>query len=251
MTNVALALRTTNEKPLVVDPQGPERCGSSVQSLLERGGSVAPGRAPVPESVSLTSAEILRRFLSPLLAEPDNGRTADKLLARFGSLGAILSAETMQLRNVVSAQIVDHLQTMHLACQTALREHLQDRSVIGSWSALEDYAAIRLRHSPVEKTLALFLDRGNGLIREDCFEQGAFDEIPTYCREIVGRALESNAYAVALAHNHPAGDPMPSRGDVENSKRIAAVLSNLGMVLHDHVIVGRNRIVSLRSMRLL
>ena len=246
MTNVALALLTTNETPpVVVETHGRERCRSPVQILLEGDGPPALG----PTSADLTSSEILRRLLSPLLAHPDNGRVADELLARFGSLGAILTADTTQLGNVVSNKVVDHLQTTYFVCQRALRDHLPDRPAIGSWSALEDYAAIRLRLSPSEKLMTLFLDRGNGLIHEECLEQGAFDETPAYCREIVRRALELHAHAVALAHNHPAGDPTPSRGDVEISKRIVSVLSSLGIVFHDHAIVGRNTIVSLRSMR--
>jgi DNA repair protein RadC len=132
-----------------------------------------------------------------------------------------------------------------------LREQIQDRPIIGSWSALEEYAAIKLRHSSDEKLLALFLDRRNGLIHEECMEQGAFDQTPTYCREIARRALELHAHAVALAHNHPAGDPVPSRADVEITKRIIVVLSNLEIVLHDHAVVGRNTIVSMRSMHLI
>jgi DNA repair protein RadC len=186
-----------------------------------------------------------------VLAAADTGRAADELLARFGTLGAILSADAMQLGDVVGKAVIDHLQITYLALQRALREQIQDRPIIGSWSALEDYAALKLRHRTDEKLLALFLDGKNGLIHEECMEQGAFDQTPRYCREIARRALELGAHAVALAHNHPAGDPAPSRADVEITKRIIVVLSNLEMVLHDHAIVGRNTIVSMRSMQLI
>jgi DNA repair protein RadC len=186
-----------------------------------------------------------------VLAEADTGRAADKLLARFGTLGAILSADAMQLSDVAGKAVVDHLQITYLALQKALREQIPDRPNIGSWSALEDYAALKLRHSSNEKLLALFLDERNGLIREECMEQGAFDQTPGYCREIARRALEFHAHAVALAHNHPAGDPVPCRADVEITKRIIALLSNLEVVFHDHAVVGRNTIVSMRSMHLI
>jgi DNA repair protein RadC len=185
------------------------------------------------------------------LAEADNGRAADQLLARFGTLGAILSADAMQLGAVAGKAVVDHLQITYLALRGALREQIQDRPIIGSWSALEDYVALKLRHSSDEKLLALFLDRRNGLIHEECMAHGAFDQTPGYCREIARRALELRAHAVALAHNHPAGDPVPCRADVEITKRIIVVLSNLEMVFHDHAIVGRNTIVSMRSMHLI
>jgi DNA repair protein RadC len=202
-------------------------------------------------SQGLSGDEILRRLLSSVSAEPDIGRAADKLLARFGTLGAILSADAVQLGEVVDHAVVDHLRIIYLALQRALHEKLQDRPIIGSWSALEEYAAIKLRHRSDEKLLALFLDRKNGLIHEECMEQGAFDQTPRYCGVITRRALELHAHAVALAHNHPAGDPMPSRADVEITKRIIVVLNNVEMVLHDHAVVGRNTIVSMRSMHLI
>ena len=202
-------------------------------------------------SQGLPRDEILRRLLSPVSAELDIGRAADKLLARFGTLGAILSADAVQLAEVVDHAVVDHLQMIYLALQRSLHEKIQDRPIIGSWSALEEYAAIKLRHRSDEKLLALFLDRENGLIHEECMEQGAFDQTPRYCGVIARKALELHAHAVALAHNHPAGDPMPSRADVEITKRLIVVLNNVEMVLHDHAVVGRNTIVSMRSMHLI
>jgi DNA repair protein RadC len=206
---------------------------------------------PELASQGLSGDEILRRLLSPVSTEPDIGRAADKLLARFGTLGAILSADAVQLGDVVDHAVVDHLQVIYLALQRSLHEKIQDRPIIGSWSALEEYAAIKLRHRSDEKLLALFLDRKNGLIREECMELGAFDQTPRYCGVIARRALELHAHAVALAHNHPAGDAMPSRADVEITKRLILVLSNVEMVLHDHAVVGRNTIVSMRSMHLI
>ena len=185
-----------------------------------------------------------------MLAEADTGRAADKLLARFGSLGAILSADAMQLGDVAGKAVVDHLQITYLALQRALREQIPDRPsrlLVGSGRL----RSAELRHSSDEKLLALFLDGRNGLIQEECMEQGAFDQTPGYCREIARRALELRAHAVALAHNHPAGDPVPCRADVEITKRIIVVLSNFEMVFHDHAIVGRNTIVSMRSMHLI
>jgi DNA repair protein RadC len=206
---------------------------------------------PEPAFQSLEGGDILRRLLAPVVAEADTGRAADQLLARFGTLGAILSADARQLGDVVGKAVVDHLQITYLALQTVLREQIADPPMIGSWSALEDYAALKLRHSSSEKLLALFLDGKNGVIHEECMEQGAFDQTRRYCREIAQRALELRAHAVALAHNHPAGDPVPSRADVEITKRIIVVLSDLEVAFHDHAIVGRNTIVSMRSMQLI
>jgi DNA repair protein RadC len=262
MDNVSLALSVSDGIPLFLEeadaPMGngfrvqapPERV---VPSAGEDWKCTAADQAGAPEVASrgLERGEILRRLLAPVLTESDTGRAADKLLARFGTLGAILSADATHLGEVVGKAVIDHLQITYLALQRALREQIADRPIIGSWSAFEEYAALKLRHSSDEKLLALFLDGGNGLIQEECMEQGPFDQTPRYCREIARRALELRAHAVALAHNHPAGDPVPSRTDAEITKRIIVVLSNLDMVLHDHAIVGRNTIVSMRSMHLI
>jgi DNA repair protein RadC len=265
MNDVSLALSVSGEIQLLPgEAEAPGKHGLPVQAspeLIVRSAgeglkctadsAAARTGAPALASQSLEGGEILRRLLAPVLPDSDTGRAADKLLARFGTLGAILSADAMQLGEVVGKAAVDHLQITYLALQRALREQIQDRPIIGSWSALEEYAALKLRHSSDEKLLALFLDRRNGLIREECMEQGAFDQTPRYCCEIARRALELHAQAVALAHNHPAGNPVPSRADVEITKRIIVVLSNLDIVLHDHAIVGRNTIVSMRSMHLI
>jgi DNA repair protein RadC len=245
MNNVSLALSVSDQISLLHG-----QANSASRHDLPVQASPEPPRE-ILMSLGPKGGEILRRLLSPLLAVTDGERAANELLARFGSLGAILSADAQQLSAVVDNSVVDHLQTTYLALQTALREQIQDRPIIGSWSSLEEYAAIKLRHSLEERLLALFLDRTNGLIHEECMAQGAFDQTPTYCREIARRALELNAHAVALAHNHPAGDPVPCRGDVEITKRIIAVLNNLEVVFHDHAVVGRNTIVSMRSMHLI
>jgi DNA repair protein RadC len=258
MNNVSLALSVSEEVRVFAEeanapvPMGhgfpiPASPGLVVPSAGEDG--KCSGEALAAQS--LEGGEILRRLLASVLAESETGGAADQLLARFGTLGAILSADARQLGEVVGKAVIDHLQIIYLALQRALREQIPERPTIGSWSALEEYAALKLRHSSDEKLLALFLDERNGLIQEECMEQGAFDQTPRYCREIARRALELRAHAVALAHNHPAGDPVPSRADVEITKRIIVVLSNLEMVLHDHAIVGRNTIVSMRSMQLI
>jgi DNA repair protein RadC len=258
MTNVSLALNGSDAiSPCRAEANPPEAFPELIVPFTGEGSrpAVDPAAVPMgalaPPPQRLAGGEILQRLLSPVVAETDIGRAAAKLLARFRTLGAILSADAMQLSEVVDHAVVDHLQVIHLALQNALREEIQDRPIIGSWSALEEYAAIKLRHSSNEKLLALFLDRRNGLIHEECMEQGAFDQTPRYCGVIARRALELHAHAVALAHNHPAGDPVPSRVDVEITKRIMVVLSNLEMVLHDHAVVGRNTIVSMRSMHLI
>lgn len=203
------------------------------------------------EAQVLTSCEILRRLLSPVLPQPDAARLSDELLARFGTLGAVLSADAVQLARVTGDALVDHLHAIQLALQAVLREQVRARSVIDSWSALEHYLVVRLRHSRIEKMLVLFLDKKNNLIHDEVMQQGTVDHTPAYPREIAKRALELYASAVILVHNHPSGDPTPSRADVDMTKKVIAALAVLDIVLHDHAIVGRDRTVSMRSLRLI
>jgi DNA repair protein RadC len=263
MENVSLALNGSDaippsrgeanacERNRSPDQASPEFMGPSTGEGSTGAAATVAVQMSAFQSQDLTAGEILRRLLSPVVAKSDIGGVADQLLTRFGTLGAIVSADATQLSEVVDHAVVNHLQVVYIALQNALREQIQERPVIGSWSALEGYAAIKLRYSSNEKLLALFLDRRNGIIHEECMEQGAFDQTPRYCGVIARRALELHAHAVALAHNHPAGDPVPSRGDVEITKRIIVVLNSLEMVLHDHAVVGRNTVVSMRSMQLI
>ena len=116
--------------------------------------------------------------------------------------------------------------------------------------ALEEYLAVRLRHCRIEKTLVLFLDKNNNLIHDDIMQCGTVDA-PLNSAEIARRALEFSASAVILVHNHPSGDPTPSRADVAMTKKVIAALAVLDIVLHDHAIVGRDRTVSMRSLHLI
>ena len=132
-----------------------------------------------------------------------------------------------------------------------LREEIRDRPVIGSWTALIDYLQVALAHEPIEQFRVLFLDRKNILIRDEQQQRGTVDHTPLYPREIVKRALELGASAIIMVHNHPSGDPTPSRADIEMTKQVAQAMSAVGLTVHDHVIVGKNRHTSFKSQRLI
>ncbi|HEX2478072.1 MAG TPA: JAB domain-containing protein [Geminicoccaceae bacterium] len=133
----------------------------------------------------------------------------------------------------------------------ALREEIKDRPVIGSWSALIDYLQVALAHEPIEQFRVLFLDRKNILIRDELQQRGTVDHTPLYPREIVKRALELGASSIIMVHNHPSGDPTPSRADIEMTKQVVQAMSAVGLTVHDHVIVGKNRHTSFKSQRLI
>jgi DNA repair protein RadC len=132
-----------------------------------------------------------------------------------------------------------------------LREEIRERPVIGSWTALLDYLQVALAHEPIEQFRVLFLDRKNILIRDELQQRGTVDHTPLYPREIVKRALELGASSIIMVHNHPSGDPTPSRADIEMTKQVVQAMSAVGLTVHDHVIVGKNRHTSFKSQRLI
>lgn len=135
--------------------------------------------------------------------------------------------------------------------QRVLREQIQDRPVISSWSALLDYLQVALSHEPIEQFRVMFLDRKNVLIKDEVQQRGTVDHTPLYPREIVKRALELAASAIIMVHNHPSGDPTPSKADLEMTKQVVAALAAVGITVHDHVIVGKNKHTSFKSQRLI
>jgi DNA repair protein RadC len=135
--------------------------------------------------------------------------------------------------------------------QRVLREQIRERPLISSWSALLDYLQVALSHEPIEQFRVMFLDRKNVLIKDEVQQRGTVDHTPLYPREIAKRALELAASAIIMVHNHPSGDPTPSRADIEMTKQVVAALAAVGITVHDHVIVGKNSHTSLKSQRLL
>ena len=178
---------------------------------------------------------------------------AKQLLERFASLGGVLAADPAKLAQVLGDDRVSItlLKATRAAVKATVREPLEDRPVISSASALMDYLSVTMRHEPTETMRILFLDCKNALIKDEIQHRGTVDHAPLYTREVVKRVVELGACAVILVHNHPSGDPTPSRDDVKITRELAAALGTINVVLHDHVIVGRNRETSLRKLKLI
>ncbi len=132
-----------------------------------------------------------------------------------------------------------------------MRADLQDRPVVGSWDKLVDYCSAQIAHGKVEEFHILFLDRKNALIKHERQQRGTVDHAPVYTREVVKRALELGASALILVHNHPSGDPSPSKADIAVTQDIKKAAAPLGVVVHDHLIIGHNRHASLRDLGLI
>jgi DNA repair protein RadC len=202
----------------------------------------------------LSAADVLELLLYFGGSGTKAGARAAQLLDRFGSLGAVITADPSKLGEVLDggddlAGVL--LNVVRAAVKAIVREPLEDRPVIGSASALMDYLSVTMRHEAAEATRILFLDRKNALIKDEILHRGTIDHTPLYPREVVKRVIELGAAAIILVHNHPSGDPTPSQSDVDMTRQLAAALGTINVVLHDHVIVGRNREASLRKLGLL
>jgi DNA repair protein RadC len=183
-------------------------------------------------------------------ARVDGRGLAEALIGRFGSLGAVLNATTQQLRELdgVGEITISMFKAIQATLRRVLRAPLEEPITIGSWQALVDYLGVDMRYERVETLRLLFLDRKNNLIRDETMHRGTVDHTPLYPREVAKRALELHASALIMAHNHPSGDPTPSRADIETTKQVQAALATLGIALHDHLILASRGITSLRSL---
>jgi DNA repair protein RadC len=211
-----------------------------------------PGSLDMIERIdhsSVSSAELLELLLCFGRSGPSAGRIARDLLDHFGSLGAVLAAQPNRLAGWLEGDqaSIFLLKIVRVAVRMTLREPLEDRPVIGSASALMDYLSVTMRHEAIEATRVLFLDRKNALIKDETLHRGTVDHTPLYPREVLRRVIETGASAIILVHNHPSGDPSPSKADIAMTKELIAALETIGGVLHDHVIVGRNREISFRK----
>jgi DNA repair protein RadC len=177
---------------------------------------------------------------------------AKSLLARFGGFAEVLSAEPDALGEAgLNLAGIAAVKAVREASLRLMRSELQQQPVIGSWDKLIDYCTAQVAHNKVEELHILFLDRKNVLIRHERQQKGTVDHTPVYTREVVKRALELSASALILVHNHPSGDPTPSKADIAVTQDIKKAAAPLGVALHDHVIIGRNRHVSLRDLGLI
>ena len=143
------------------------------------------------------------------------------------------------------------LLAVHAAVARILKGEVADRPVISNWQALIDYCTARIGFAATEEFHLLFLDRKNALIGDERQQQGTVDHTPVYPREVVKRALELNATAIIMVHNHPSGDVTPSRADIEMTKQVRDAAKAVGIALHDHLVIGRGKHSSFRSLGLL
>jgi DNA repair protein RadC len=197
----------------------------------------------------LADYELLETLLCAFIPRVDVKPIAKDLIARFGSVSGALAAAPERLMEVkgVGETAAAYIRAANLLMQKAAGEAVQDRPVISNWAALLNYVKLKLRHEKNEQARVIYLDRKNKLIADEVAGRGTVDHAPIYPREIARRALELSASAVILVHNHPSGDPTPSRADIDLTREIEKALAPLEIRVHDHLVVGASEIVSMKA----
>jgi DNA repair protein RadC len=201
---------------------------------------------------SLPDYELLEVILFAAQQRGDVKPVAKALIAQFGSFAAVMAAEPDALAQAgLNLAGITAIKAAREAALRLMRAELQERPVVNSWDKLIDYCAAHIAHETVEEFHVLFLDRKNVLIKHERQQRGTVDHTPVYPREVVKRALDLGASALILVHNHPSGDPTPSTADIAITGEIKKATTALGLALHDHVIIARDRHVSFRDLKLI
>ncbi len=202
---------------------------------------------------TMRDRELLELVLSRAVPAQQVRALAQRLIQACGDFNKVIAAPPTRLRAIggVTSAIVAELKLVETCAHRMVRARITDKPVISGWDALLDYCHTVMSHRPTEQFRVLFLDRKNRLIADEALGEGTVDHVPVYPREVVRRALELNATALILVHNHPSGDPSPSEADITMTQQIRAAAEALTIILHDHLIIGSSCEVSLRAEGLL
>ncbi|MBZ9937536.1 DNA repair protein RadC [Mesorhizobium sp. BR1-1-16] len=202
---------------------------------------------------ALADYELLELILFAAVPRRDTKPIAKALITRFGTFSEVLASPEARLMEVpgVGASVALHLKVVHAAAKRLALGAVRERPLLGSWSAVIEYCRVAMAYEEKEQFRILFLDKKNALIADEVQQTGTVDHTPVYPREVVKRALELSATAIVLVHNHPSGDPTPSRADIQMTKTIVDIAAPLGIAVHDHLIIGRNGTVSFKGLKLI
>jgi DNA repair protein RadC len=201
---------------------------------------------------TLPDYELLEMLLFAAYQRGDVKPLAKAVLAKLGGFGKVISADPDALAEAgLNLAGVAAVKAAREAALRLMRTELEEQPVVNSWDKLIDYCNAHVAHNKIEEFHVLFLDRKNVLIKHERQQRGTIDHTPVYPREVVKRALELGASALILVHNHPSGDPTPSKADIAVTQDIKKAAAPLGVVLHDHVIIARNHHVSFRDLGLI
>jgi DNA repair protein RadC len=202
---------------------------------------------------ALADYELVELLLFLAIPQKDVKPLAKSLLEHFHGFAGLMSAEPAELMAVsgIKHNAATAFKIVAESARRLAREQVIDRPVLSTWDRLLDYLRIMLANQPTERFHLLFLDKKNVLIASEAQQKGTVDHTPVYPREVVKRALELNASAIIMVHNHPSGDPKPSRADVEMTRQVKDAAQAVGINLHDHLVIGKSGHSSFKSMGLL
>lgn len=204
-----------------------------------------------PDAVS--DYELLELVLFRAIPQRDIKPLAKELIAKFGSFAEVVAASPSRLAEIkgMGEAAVTELKIVQAAANRLARGQVRKRPVLSSWANVIDYCRTAMAYEDKEQFRLLFLDKRNQLIADEVQQVGTVDHTPVYPREVVKRALELSATALILVHNHPSGDPTPSRADIQMTQSIIDVAKPLGIAVHDHIIVGKEGHASFKGLKLI
>lgn len=202
---------------------------------------------------SLQDYELLEFLLCLAIPRKDVKPIAKALLKRFGSVHAVIVAEPAALKEIngIGDSSVAAIKAMQGVSLLMKRQLVLDKPILSSWKAVLDYCHAAMAHDQIEQFRLLFLDGKNALIADEVQSRGTVNHAPVYIREVVKRTLAHGAISIIMAHNHPTGDPTPSRDDIDMTRAVQRALAEVGVNVHDHIIIGRSGHSSLRSLGLM
>jgi DNA repair protein RadC len=203
---------------------------------------------------ALEDYELLELALQLVIPRRDTKALAKALLREFGSFSGVFNASEARLGTIkgLGDTTIAHLKVIQAVAARFGRDRIDaQQPILSSWSQLIDYCTSQMAYQSIEQFRILFLDKKNRLIADEVQQTGTVDHTPVYPREIVRRALELSSTAIILVHNHPSGDPTPSRADIEMTKLIVESAKPLGISVHDHIIIGKSGHASLKGLQLM
>ncbi|MEE9314591.1 MAG: DNA repair protein RadC [Rhizobiaceae bacterium] len=233
-----------SEAPAAAKPDKPHYHGHR-DRLRERFGTAGAD--------ALADYELLEMLLYRFIPRQDTKPIAKDLLHKFGSLAAVFGASERELKQVkrIGDLAARDIKVVAALASRSLKSEIREQTVLGSWTSVINYCNSVMAHETIEQFRILFLDKKNKLIVDEMQQQGTIDHTPVYPREVIKRALEVSATAMILVHNHPSGDPTPSRADIEMTKTIIESAAPMGILVHDHIIIGKDGHVSMKALQLI
>ena len=216
--------------------------------MAHQSSQCGPGQRPIAGASEASDHQILTLLLRAA-SERGGEQLSAMLLSKFGSLARVIAASRNQLLLIegLGSDGVTRLKVVHTAALRLLRADVTNGPVLSNWRRLTRYLHAVLAHESVEQLHILFLDNCYRLLEDETHQHGTVNHVPMYPREVARRALELDASALILAHNHPSGNPTPSPDDIAATKKIRNALATISIELLDHIVIGNGRYVSLRE----